>query len=555
MSAESNYSARDVGNISFPFHNGTDFSGETLSFGLHIVDGAIIIVYLVFSIGMGLYLGRKHETAADYFLAGRSTTWPFIGLSLFASDVSSSSLVGLAGDAYSTGISVFNYVWMASVSLIFVAVFFIPTILRLELYTMPEFLERRYNAATRYYLSSLSVLISIIGSTASGLFAGSLVMNMIFPQLKVWHSVAILAMISGAYTVSGGLKAVIYTDAFQSVVLLLGSVLISIYALIEAGGWSAVRSAVPAEALSLIRPVDDPGVPWTGLISGVPMLGLYYWCCHQTIAQRILSSKDSNQGRLGCLLAGLLRIPVLFIMVLPGTMARVIYPDLPKADLVYPTLLFQLLPTGVRGIVLSGFLAALMSQVDSILNSTSTLVTMDFVKKLKPDLKDKQLLNIGRFVTFLSMVISVCWAPTLQNFSSLYKFSQSLLSYMIPPVVAVYMGGFFWKGANVYGAITALVLGNIWGVALFVIIRVVGLFEMHFLHAASILFALSALSLVVVSLTVAKPCSEDQLKVTWSTEQFAEEIKSFKELPLWKNYFLYCILLIIATLIVICFFW
>ncbi|XP_068242775.1 sodium/mannose cotransporter SLC5A10-like [Palaemon carinicauda] len=554
MDTDSN-STSGVENRSHQFGNGSNFSEETFAAGLHIVDGAIVVSYLILSVCLGLYLSRKHETAADYFLAGRSTSWPFVGLSLFASDISSSSLVGLAGDAYTTGISVFNYVWMASVSLIFVAIFFIPTILQLELYTMPEYLERRYNAATRYYLSSLTVLISIIGSIASGLYAGSLVMIMIFPQLEIWQSIAILAVISGIYTVSGGLKAVIYTDAFQSVVLLLGSVMISIYALIEAGGWNNVKSSVPAEFFSLIRPVDDPGVPWTGLITGLPMLGLYYWCCHQTIAQRILSSKDANQGRLGCLLAGVLRIPVLFIMVLPGTMAKVIYPNLPKGDLVYPMMLFKLLPTGVRGIVLSGFIAALMSQVDSILNSTSTLVTMDFIRKLKPDLKDKQLMNIGRVLTFVFMVISVCWAPTLQSFTSLYKYSQKVLSYMIPPIVAVYMGGFFWKGANIYGAITSLVLGNIWGVAFFVIIEVMELFKLHFLHTASILFVLSFLSLVAVSLIVAKPLTEENLKVVWSKEQLVEEFKSFKELPLWKNYWLYCILLIIATLIVVGIFW
>ncbi|XP_066979812.1 sodium/mannose cotransporter SLC5A10-like [Macrobrachium rosenbergii] len=540
-------------NYSFQGSNQTDCSEGSVR--IHIADFVIIILYLILSIALGLYLSMKHKTASDYFLASRSTKWPLVGLSLFASNISSTTLIGLSGDAYSTGISVYNYEWFAAIVLIFIAVVCIPNMLEMELFTMPEFLEKRYNAGTRYYFSVLTIFLNIAGGVAGSLYAGALVLKMIFPKLELWHTIAILAVIAGVYTITGGLKAVIYTDALQAVILLFGSSMISVYALIEAGGWQAVREQVPPDFISLVRPIDDPAVPWTGLITGLPLLGLFYWCFNQTIAQRVLSSKDVSHGRIGCLLAGLLKLPVLFIMVLPGTMAKVIYPNLPKADFVYPILLLRLLPAGALGIVLSGFLAALMSQVDSILNSTATLVTMDFVKKFKPDLNDAQLMNIGKFVTFLCMLISVCWAPFLGRVDSLFKFLQKLLSYLIPPVMSLFLGGFFWKGANSRGAILALSLGNVWGIALFVINEVLDMFHIHFLHVAAILFVLSFLVLVGASLVTDGSNTEDQVKVVWSSEKFVDDIKSTKQVPLWKNYLVHCLLLTLITVVIVGCFW
>ncbi|XP_068242774.1 sodium/glucose cotransporter 1-like [Palaemon carinicauda] len=540
-------------NFSSQSRNQSDCSDDAIR--LQIIDIVIVILYLVMSMALGFYLSTKHETAADYFLASRSTKWPFVGLSLFASNVSSSSLVGLAGDAYSTGISVYNYEWFATIVLIFIAVMCIPNMLEMELFTMPEFLEKRYNVGTRYYFSLLTIFLNIFGGVAGSLYAGALVLKMIFPKLELWHTIAILAVIAGVYTITGGLKAVIYTDALQAIILLFGSLMISAYALVEAGGWHAVKEEVPPDFLSLVRPVDDPGVPWTGLITGLPLLGLFYWCFNQTIAQRVLSSKDVSHGRIGCLLAGLLKLPVLFIMVLPGTMAKVIYPDLPKADFVYPILLLNLLPTGALGIVLSGFLAALMSQVDSILNSTSTLVTMDFVKKFKPDLQDRQLMNIGKFITFLCMVLSVCWAPFLGKIDSLFQFLQKLLSYLIPPVMSLFLGGFFWKGANSRGAILALILGNVWGIAMFVIIEVLELFYIHFLHVAAILFVLSFLVLVSASLISDISNTEAQMKIVWSSKKFVDEVKATKEIPIWRHYLFHCLLLTLITLVIVGCFW
>jgi len=313
-------------------------------FSLAPVDLIVIAVYFVFVIWLGISLGKKHDSAEDYFLAGRSMIWPFIGISLFASNISSTTLIGLAGDAYSTGICVFNYEWFAVVILIIFAIFFLPFILQARIFTMPEFLEKRFDGRARTYFSVLTLFLNIVVDTAGSLYAGGLMLKLIFPEIPMWQTITILAVVAGVYTIAGGLAAVIYTDAAQTILLLIGAVTVTFMALDKIGGWGNVTDVIPGDMLSLIRPLDDPSVPWLGLITGVPLLGFYFWCTNQFMVQRVLSAKNLEHGRWGSLLAGLLKLPVLFIMVLPGTMAILLYPDLPKPDLVYPTLMFDLLP-------------------------------------------------------------------------------------------------------------------------------------------------------------------------------------------------------------------
>ncbi|MCZ6503436.1 MAG: sodium/solute symporter, partial [Gammaproteobacteria bacterium] len=270
-------------------------------FTLHNVDMAIIAIYMVISIGLGLYLSRKHDSAEDYFLAGRCMIWPFIGVSLFASNISSTTLIGLSGEAYTNGIAVFNYEWMAAVILVFYCIFILPTVLNSRLYTMPEFLERRFNKGARRYFSALTVFLNIVIDTAGSLYAGGLFLQLIFPEMPMSYSIAIIAVVAGIYTVAGGLAAVIYTDALQSILLVTGSAIISLTALEQVGGWEALTASIPAEKLSLIRPWDDPGVPWPGLITGVVLLGFYFWCTNQFMVQRVLSAKSIEHGRWGAL--------------------------------------------------------------------------------------------------------------------------------------------------------------------------------------------------------------------------------------------------------------
>jgi len=522
---------------------------------LHPIDLSILVFYFLFVIGLGLYLGRKYKNAEDYFLAGRSITWSFIGLSLFASNISSTTLIGLAGEAYSTGISVFNYEWMAAVVLVFFAIFLLPFVLRSGVYTMPEFLERRFDRRARLYFAALTIFLNIVVDTAGSLFAGGLVIQMIFPTLPLWQIIAVLAVIAGIYTISGGLAAVIYTDAIQAILLITGSIVISVIAFNKIGSWDMITQALPPEKLSLIRPLDDPGVPWLGLVVGVPLLGFYFWCTNQFMVQRVLSAKDVNHGRWGSLFAGALKLPVLFCMVLPGSFAILLYPDLSRADLVYPTMLFDLLPVGLLGLVLAGFIAALMSQIDSTLNSASTLVTMDFIRPFRPELSSHRLMVVGRIVTFIIMVLAVLWAPQIENFTSLFKYLQKILAYAIPPVVALFILGTFWKRASASGAYWTILGGNLVSFGLFMANEVFGLITLHFLYVVPILFIICILFLILASVMSAP--EEEGLRddYVWTPAIYHAETAELKTLAWYKNYRILSVGLLGITAALVLSFW
>ncbi len=524
-------------------------------FALSEIDLVIIGLYAIFVIWLGIKLAKKHGNAEEYFLAGRSMIWPFIGISLFASNISSTTLIGLSGDAYSTGISVYNYEWMAAVVLVFFAIFFLPFYLRSRIYTMPEFLEKRFDERSRYYFSVLTLIGNIIIDTAGGLYAGGLVLKLVFPEIPMWQTVSVLAVLAGIYTIAGGLAAVIYTDAVQTALLLIGATVVTAIALVKIGGWDAVTAVTGPEMLSLVRPLDDPAVPWLGLILGVPLLGFYFWGTNQFMVQRALSAKDLNHGRWGALFAGLLKLPVLFIMVLPGTMARVLYPNLDNPDMVLPTMMFDLLPVGLLGLVVAGLIAALMSSIDSTLNSASTLITMDFVHKLKPDIDSRKLMWVGRGFTFLFMVLAALWAPQIEKFGSLFKYLQQVLSYTTPPVIAIFILGVFWKRANATGAFSALMVGLVCGIALFVSNVFMEWTSIHFLYVAPILFAVGIITVVLVSLQTAPPTKEKSEDYSWSREFYDAESRALIGVPWYQNYRVLSIGLLILCAIVVGMFW
>lgn len=519
---------------------------------LQPLDSALIVAYFVFAIGIGLWLGRKHDTAEDFFLAGRKMLWPVIGISLFASNISSTTLVGLAGDAYATGISVFNYEWMAAVVLAVFAIFFLPAVLRSGVYTMPEFLARRYDERARTWFTLLTLFLNIVVDTAASLYAGALIMKMIFPGLDLWVTVTILAVAAGLYTIAGGLAAVMVTDVVQAVLLIVGSIVIAWFALDAAGGWQAVTAAVPAEKLSLIRPPGDPGVPWPGLLTGVFLLGFYFWCTNQFMVQRMLSAKSLAHGRYGALLAGALKLPVLFIMVLPGTFAILLYPGLDNPDLVYPKLMFELIPTGLLGLVVAGFVAALMSQIDSTLNSASTLVTMDFVRRARPDISPHRLMRIGQAVTFLFMILAVLWAPHIERFGSLFKYLQAVLAYTVPPIVAMFVFGVLWPRANAKGGRAALMTGTLAGAALFLWNEAL-LDEraIHFLYVAPLLFLLSSAALVLGSLRAPPPDRAVIGDLLWTRALWDDETAELRAMPWWRNYRILATILVVAALTIV----
>jgi len=530
-----------------------------MDFDLSLLDVVIVVGYVLATVLVGLRYAGHPGDSEGYFLAGRRMLWPVVGISLFASNISSTTMIGLSGDAYGRGISVFNYEWMAAVILVFFAVFFLPFYLHSKIYTLPEFLERRFSAGSRYYFSTITIVANIIIDTAGGLYAGGLVLQLMFPDVPLWLMVSILAGIAGSYTIVGGLAAVMITDVMQTVILLLGALLVSWRAWLEVqarGGWEAVATAAVAKngsgALSLWQPLSDPNMPWLGLLTGVPLLGFYFWCTNQFMVQRVLSAKSVLHGQWGSLFAGLLKLPVLYLMVLPGAFAIVLLPDIARQDQVFPMLIFTLLPQGLRGLVIAGLVAALLSSVDSTLNSASTLVTMDFARKLRPDLSAAGLARIGRWTTFTMMVLAVLWAPLIARVGSLFQYLQIVLSYMTPPVMALFLVGLFWKRANAAGANAALGVGFVLGVGLLVA-NVSGALppSFHFLYVAAVLFVISCVALVVGSLLTDPPPPEKVEGFTWTRAHYADETRELAARPVWQNYRLLGVALIALTALVI----
>ena len=525
------------------------------NFQIETWDLAIILMYLVGVILLGFWISRTHETSEDYFLASRSMPWYFIGISLFASNISSTTLVGLSGFAYGHDISVFNYEWMAAVVLVIFAWFFLPYYIKTRIYTVPEFLEKRFDQRTRYVFSLLTLFLNIVVDTAGSLFAGGLVLKLIFPEIPLWLIVASLALMAGMYTITGGLKAVIYTDAVQTILLVAGCVVLTFIALDRIGGWDAFIQQVPVDDMHLIRPTDDPNMPWPGLISGVFIIGFYFWGMNQFIVQRVLSARNLDHARWGALFAGALKLPVLFVMVFPGVMARYIFPDLESQDLVYPTLVFNLLPVGLLGLVLAGLIAALMSSIDSTLNSASTLVTMDFVNKLKPGLSSEQLMWVGRGVTFLFMLLAVLWAPQIERFPSLFNYLQQVLSYSVSPVVGILVLGIFWKRMTASAAFYSLLISFSFGALLFFANVIMDRLNIHFLYVAPLLLLISLLSAAIISLLGKETVPAEKLALHWSRNTLHQEDSVLHAQPWYLNYRYQSYILLAITFMLIVTYW
>ncbi|MDB6083303.1 MAG: sodium transporter [Gammaproteobacteria bacterium] len=498
-------------------------------------DWLVVGAYVGGLVVLGLILPRRHFAPVDFFLASRATHWPVIGLALLASNMSSTALVGLAGGAYAMGISVYDYEWTATVILVFFCLFLLPSVIRSGTYTMPEFLERRYDVRVRLLFAVLTLFLNVCVDSAGILYSGSLVCRLLFPNQPLWLIVTALAAAAGLYAASGGLRAVIYTEAVQGVVLLAGSLLISVGAFSRAGGWHAVMTRVDPAALSLIRPMDASTVPWPGLLLGIPLLGFYYWCTNQSIVQRLLSAKNVDHARWGALFAGLLKLPVLFLIVLPGICALLLFPKLPRSDMVYPKLILELLPTGLVGLVVAGFAAATMVSIASILNSASTLLTMDVIKRFGPSLSNAETIRVGRWTTAGLLVVAVAWAPQLHLFPSLWVYLQAVLAYAVPPVVAVFLVGMFWRGANATGATTAMIAGTICGLVLFLANAVFGWTHFHFLYAAPLLTLLDSIILIGVSLYHPATASGGDA-ITWKADFRRSERARLALTPRWQDY-------------------
>ena len=351
---------------------------ESAKFDLHLIDYAIVVAYFIGVVAHGIYVSRKQSGGSeDYFLAGRSLPWYLIGFSLFASNMSGSSFVGLMGGAYANGVVIFNYEWTAALVLILFAIFILPSYLRAKISTVPGFLEERYDVRSRRAFSLFTILAIMFIDTAGALYAGGLVISNVTGYLNLWAAVAVLALVAGIYTILGGLSAVVVTDTVQAILLIIGAAALFWIGLDEIGGWEELFTGTPEDMTHMILPADDDFLPWTGLL-GVILLGFYYWTINQFVVQRTLGAKDLKEGQIGAIFAGFLKLPNIFLMVLPGVIALKLYPDLETPDLAFPTLAFELMPIGVRGLIMAALIAAIMSSLDSALNSASTLVVKDF---------------------------------------------------------------------------------------------------------------------------------------------------------------------------------
>jgi SSS family solute:Na+ symporter len=474
---------------------------------LHTLDYVVLAAYFLVVIGVCVRVTRRSPDSDELFLAGRSLGAGVVGLSLFASNISSTTLIGLPGAAWSSGIAVANYEWMAALVLLFTACFVTPVLLGNRLTTIPELLERRFDARLRKYLSGVSIFLSIILDTAGSLFAGAIVLQAFFPQLPLGLMIAALAAFAGIYTAAGGLRAVVYTDVLQTSVLLLGSLVLAILVFSEFDfSWELARASLPEGHLSLIRPLDDPALPWLGTLIGLPVLGFYYWTMNQYVAQRLLGARDLRAAGGGALLAATLKLLPLFLMVLPGAMAVTLLPDLQRGDEVFPRLLAEFAPTGLAGLILAGLLAAIMSSVDSALNSASTLISVDFVKPRRPELTTQQLARLGRLLTLGLMLLAAVWAPMIDRFAGLFAYLQQAFAYVTPPLVAVFVLGLWNRSIGPRAAFLATLGGHAISGCWFIATQL-GWLDIHFSIVAGLLFAITLLLAFPLQWATAQPPS------------------------------------------------
>ncbi len=383
-------------------------------FEIATIDIAILVTYVLGTrIVLGWWFARRARQggAEDYFLAGRRMSWPIIGLSFYVANMSGSTFIALPGSGYHEGIAVYNYEWLPALLLVFFATFVLPLFLRERIYTAPEYLERRFGPPARTGFSIFLLLANIFIDAAAALYASAVVMQALFPAIPLWLTIAVAALVAGVYIFFGGLGAVVLNDAIQATLIIVGGGLLAWLTFEEVGSWAAVRAATTDEALHLIRPADDPVMPWPGLLTGVLIIGFYFWCTNQFVIQRALGARSLADGRRGALFAGLLKLPNLFLLILPGVMATALYPDLENPDTVFPKLAFDLLPVGLRGLMLAALAAAIFSSLEAILNSAATLFTMDLARAVKPGMGDRALVWTGRLATLGFMALAAIWAP------------------------------------------------------------------------------------------------------------------------------------------------
>ena len=425
--------------------------------------GILFLFFVVLASIIYWVIKQKQESSEDYFLAGRNLGWFVIGASIFASNIGSEHIVGLAGTAANSGMVMGHYELHSWIILLLGWVF-VPFYLRSTVFTMPEFLEKRYSESSRWILTVITLISYILTKVSVTVYAGAVVFQTLM-GIEFWSGALLIVLITGAYTILGGLRAVIYTDALQAIVLILGSMTITIIGLFKIGGWNNLVESVGSSHFNMFLPADHPDFPWIGMVFAPPIIGIWYWCTDQYIVQRVLSAQNETQARRGTIFGAYLKLLPIFMFFIPGLIAFAMTKSgqlsYDSSDQVFPTLVRELLPSGMRGLVAGGLLAALMSSLSSVFNSCSTLFTMDIYKKLKPNASEKKLVVVGRIATGIIVISGILWIPLMKVVSSggLYQYLQSVQAYIAPPIAAVFLLGIFWNRINSRGALAALVGG------------------------------------------------------------------------------------------------
>ena len=438
---------------------------------LEQLDWIVLGIYFFALIGVAVWVFiQKNNNTEDYFLAGRNAGWFVIGASIFASNIGSEHVVGLAGTGFESGTPMAHYELHAWIVLL-LGWLFLPFYIRSGVYTTPEFLEKRFDSRSRWFLSVFSLLAYVLTKVSITIYAGGIVVSELL-GISFWYGAIGVVIFTGIYTVIGGLKAVIYTETLQTVILIFGSLLITILGLYEVGGWGQLRETVTSvspDHFDMWRPISDPNFPWTGMLIGGTIVGIWYWCTDQYIVQRTLAANNITIARRGAIFGAYLKLLPILIFLMPGIIAFALTLQQPetyivdRADRAFPMLVKTLLPVGIKGLVAGGLMAALMSSLASVFNSCSTIFTIDIYKKIKPDMSEKSLIKIGKIATFVIVLLGIIWIPIMDKIGGgvMYQYLQNVQSYIAPPVTAVFLLGIIWKRVTSDGAIYTLVSGLI----------------------------------------------------------------------------------------------
>ncbi len=435
--------------------------------GLDALDWVVITGYFIVLLGVAWWvIMQKQKNTEDYFLAGRNIGWFMVGASIFASNIGSEHVVGLAGNGAGDKMPLLIYELHAWLVLMLGWVF-LPFYARSGVFTMPEFLEKRFDARSRWVLSVVSLIAYILTKVSVTIYAGGVVVSALL-GIPFWIGAVATVVLTGLYTVLGGMRAVVYTETIQAIVLVLGAGILTFLGLDAVGGWGELKEIVGPDYFNMWRPNSDPDYPWLPLFITSTVVGIWYWCTDQVIVQRVLTAKNIKEGRRGSIFGALLKLMPVFLFLIPGVIALGLKMqgklDWDSPDEAFPVLMSNLMPSGLRGLVAAGLLAALMSSLASVFNSCSTLFTLDIYKKLKPEKPEEELVKTGRIATFFVVGLGLLWIPIITTLSDgLYEYLQNVQAYISPPIAAVFLLGIFYKRINANAAIATLVGGFIIG--------------------------------------------------------------------------------------------